>query len=62
MQDRAAELGGLDRVLPALPGKRFADEHHAGEPVKQAEFADRVADIDFDVRDPAVRRAIAARS
>ena len=46
MQNGAGELGGLDRILSAPAGERLADEHHAGQPIEQAQFADRVADID----------------
>ena len=47
VQDRACELGRLDRILTAFARQRFADQHDAGEPVEQPEFADRVADVDL---------------
>ena len=58
VQDRGAELGGLDRVLSAMPHQRAADEHDRREAVDQAEFAHRVGDIDVGAR----VRQLAARA
>src|SRR6202035_5181580 len=50
VQNCARELGGFDRILAAVGDEGFADENHAGEAIEQAEFADRIADIDGSVR------------
>ena len=49
MQDGDAELGRLDRILPAMADQRAADEHDRREPIDQTEFAHRVGDIDVGV-------------
>ena len=49
VQDGGAELGGLDRILPAMLDQRAADEHDRRQPIDQAELADRVGDIDLGV-------------
>ena len=58
VQDRAAELRRLDRVLAAFADKRLAGQHDAGEAVEQSELAERVANVDFD----AALRPLAARA
>jgi hypothetical protein len=40
------KLDCFDRVLPAVLDKRTAHEHDRGEAIEDAEFAQRVADID----------------
>ena len=61
MQHGGAEPDRLDRVLAAMAGQRAAHEHDRREPVDQAEFAERVGDIDIDICASAERRASAAR-
>ncbi len=46
VQDGGAELGGLDRILPAMPDQRAADKNDRRQAIDQAELADRVGDID----------------
>ena len=50
MQDGGAEPDRLDRILAAMARERAAHEHDRREPVDQAEFAERVGDIDVDIR------------
>ena len=66
VQNGGAELGGLDRILSAVPDQRAADEHHRRQPVDGAELAHGIGDIDvgrgarqFAAR--ALRRAQARR-
>ena len=53
-----ASLAGSIGFWPPSPTKRLADEHDAGQPIEQAEFADRVADVDRGV----ALRPLAARA
>ena len=43
----APQLGGLDRILPAMPDQRAANEHDRRQPVEQAKLANRVRHIDL---------------
>ena len=47
VQDRSAQLGRLDRILPAVLDQRAADEHSWCQPIDQAELADRVCHINL---------------
>ena len=49
VQQSGAELGRFDRILPAMFHQRPADEHDRSDRIEQAEFADRVEDIDVGV-------------
>ena len=50
VQDGGAKLGRLDRILPAMPNKRAADENDRRQPIDDAELAHRVRDIDVGRR------------
>ena len=58
VQDGGAELGGLDRVLPAVLDQRAADEDDRREAVDQAELAHGVGHVDVGGR----ARQFAART
>ena len=45
VQDRRAELGGLDRILAAMGDERATDKNDRGKPVQHAQFTDGVEDI-----------------
>ena len=49
VQNRRAELGGLDRILPAVFNERPTDEDCRCHAVEEAELADGVGDIDLGV-------------
>src|SRR4029079_19622625 len=49
MQNRGAEFGGLDRVLPAVLDERAADEACGCHTVEETEFTDGVSDIDLNI-------------
>ncbi len=50
MQDGGAELGGFDRILPAVPDQRAADENDRRQAIDETEFADGVGDINVGRR------------
>src|SRR5215212_11933352 len=47
MNDRSAELDSLDWILPTMFDQRSTHEHDWREPIKQAEFAHGVGDVDI---------------
>ena len=47
VQNRCAQLGGLDGVLTAVSDQRATDKHHWGQTIDKAKLANSVGDIDF---------------
>ena len=47
VQNRCAQLGGLDGILTAVSDQRATDKHHWRQTIDKAKLANSVGDIDF---------------